>query len=255
MNTQDDIDHFIFERFISYCEKNNRMMNRKILIEKLKDSNPFSSNTIDRWLKHEESKGEISDETIFFAHALDLFCTDPELPIGQLKSFPSSVILDYLTRTHNYYLNKRLPEVEQILMQLSSTPSEVFTTLTSVFGWMQKNMEKHFRIEERSLFPYIVAMGEVRNNERTREELIVEFKDFTVQGFIENHEDDVENKISEIKRYIIGSTNHCVEKLFPYRVLLLKLEQLEQDLRVHARIEDEVLVPLALKWEKEIFWQ
>ena len=112
-------------------------------------------------------------------------------------------------------------------------------------------MEKHFRIEEKSLFPYIETLEKVRNKELSSAELRVAFKDFSIQRFMESHHDEVENKLSEIKKYIVRSLS-TMEQLFPYRVLLLRLDELEKDLRLHAQVEDDVLVPMALAWEKEL---
>lgn len=229
------------------------MVNKSLLIDKLKESDPQLSSTIERWNETYGLQGDwkISEETAFFAQILDMFSDDPELPVEQLRSFPCHVIVDYLTKTHRYYLNKRLPEIEQQLTQLSTLPGELSTTLASVLSWLQKNMEKHFRVEEQSLFPYIETLEKAKNKEISMEKIKATFKDFTVQRFIETHHDEVENKLAEIKKYIVRCLS-TMDELFPYKVLLLKLDALEKDLRLHARVEDEVLVPMALDWEKEI---
>jgi regulator of cell morphogenesis and NO signaling len=230
------------------------MINKRLLIEKLLEEEPILNHTMNRWYQSNDTEDTIRKETIFFAQILDLFYTDPELPVEQLSSFPASVILDYLIRTHRYYLSKLLPEIEQQLTQLSSLPGEQPLVLASVFSWLQKNMEKHFRIEEQSLFPYITDLEKVHCNEMIPEVFYATYRDFSVQRFIETHDDDVENKLEEIKKYIVRSLS-TMEELFPYRILLLRLDELEKDLRLHARIEDEVLVPMALRWEKETFGQ
>src|SRR4029079_6181204 len=106
--------------------------------------------------------------------------TDPELPIEQLKTFPNAVILDYLIKTHRYYLNKKLPEIEQQLSQLATLPGDLPETLASVFSWLQKNMEKHFRIEEQSLFPYIEDLEKVRNKEMGLSDLRNKYREFSI---------------------------------------------------------------------------
>lgn len=227
-------------------------MDKNTLIEKLKEAEFFNNHESNRWENafNNPSDWKLSEETAFFAQLVSLFAADPELPISQLKTFPSTVIIDYLTKSHVIYLNKRLPEIEQHLTQLSSLPGELSETLASVFSWLQKNMEKHFRIEEQSLFPYIEDLYKVKNNQLSVDELKTKYKDFSVNRFIETHHDEVENKLSEIKKYIVRSLS-TMEQLFPYRVLLQKLDDLEKDLRLHAQVEDEILVPMALEWEKQ----
>ncbi len=228
-------------------------MKKNNLVERFNENDLILGNNLDQWQEYctNPADWKASEEATFFAQLVNLFAEDPLLPIDQLKTFPSSVILSYLTKMHRYYLNKRLPEIEQQLVQLSSTPGELPETLASVFSWLQKNMEKHFRIEEQSLFPYIKELEKVRNGKENFSSLRMKYKDFSVQRFIESHHDEVENKLSEIKKYIVRSLS-SMDQLFPYRILLLRLDELEKNLRLHAQIEDEVLVPMALIWEKEL---
>jgi regulator of cell morphogenesis and NO signaling len=229
------------------------MTHQKYLIERLKEASMLSSCMPEY---AEESRqlelgAPLYAETHFFAQILSLFSNESEWPVEQLRTFPAPVMVDYLTSTHRSYLNKRLPEIEQLLEQLAAEPGELSATLAGVFSWLRKNMEKHFRIEEQSLFPYVELLDKIRKGSEEVQELQKAFRDFSVQRFIENHQDEVENKLSEIKKYIVCSLSD-MEALLPYRILLLKLDLLEKDLRIHARVEDEVLVPLALSWEKTL---
>jgi len=217
-------------------------MNNASFTEKLKEAELFNQFTSD--------KNNTDEKTALFAQIILLFAEEKELPTEQLKTFPAAAIIDYLKKSHVTYLNKKLPEIELQLIQLSNLPGELTETLASVFSWLQKNMEKHFRVEEKSLFPYIEDLEKTKTSLLTTEDLKAKYKDFSIQYFIDSHHDDVENKLEEIKKYIVHSLK-SMEELFPYRILLQKLDDLEKDLRLHAKVEDEILVPLALEWEKK----
>ena len=62
---------------------------------------------------------------------------------------------------------------------------------------------------------------------------------------------DTEDELKDIREtmrlYQPPATNESL-----YRILLTQLETFEQDLHVHARIEEEVLIPKALKLESEL---
>ena len=60
----------------------------------------------------------------FFIQVINIFGSETELPIEQLKSFPIPIILDYLEKTHRYYLNKKLLEIEQSITNLQSQSPE-----------------------------------------------------------------------------------------------------------------------------------
>jgi len=195
--------------------------------------------------------GYKEEELSFFTELLSVFDREEELPVEQLKAFSASVILAYLENSHRYYMGKKMPEIELTLAQLSNNSTQVPEYLLHFFVWMRQNMEKHFRIEEKSLFPYIELLEKVSTQKEDKSVLKNRFKEFNIQRFVDSHSDEVENQLSEVKKQIIRSCS-SVEELLPYRILIHKLDLFEKDLRFHARIEDEILVPKAIEWEKQL---
>jgi regulator of cell morphogenesis and NO signaling len=178
----------------------------------------------------------------FFIQVINLFGSESELPIEQLKSFPIPVILDYLEKTHRYYLNKKLLEIEQSISNLQTqTPeNQLLPFLKSFYNWVKDNLIFHIQMEEEQLFPYIKALYH---------QLDVP-SDFSIQHFVEHHSDTVELQISEVKKHIVRAQQSAYE-IFPFRVLLKQLDEFEKDLRIHAKIEDEVLIPKAIELENK----
>jgi regulator of cell morphogenesis and NO signaling len=211
------------------------------------DLNPQSKSLLSRYNENAEQQEELA----FFQELVTIFSSDKELPIEQLKSFSIKTILQYLRVTHNYYLNKQLPELELAIDQLSHQEVEVPEYLVKFMAWVRSNMEKHFRIEEQSLFPYVEMLEDVVNAQGDIKAFKTKFKDFTVERFEATHDDTLENQLDEVKKQIVKSFA-SFEKILPYRILIQKMDALEKDLRLHARIEDEVLVPKAQDWEKQL---
>ena len=178
----------------------------------------------------------------FFIRVINLFGSESELPIEQLKSFPIPVILDYLEKTHRFYLNKKLLEIEQSIANLQKqTPeNQLLPFLNSFYNWVKENLVFHIQMEEEQLFPYINALYHQLDIPAN----------FTVQHFVEHHSDNVELQISEVKKHIVRAQQSAYE-IFPFRVLLKQLDEFEKDLRIHAKIEDEVLIPKALELENK----
>jgi regulator of cell morphogenesis and NO signaling len=227
-------------------------MENKITNSELVELYPDAESFLQR-ISEFSTKEEIlqQEELKFFSELLQIFSSEEFLPLEQLKSFPAKVILTYLRNSHRYYLSKRLPEIEQTLEQLSLQNLDIPQYINPFFAWMRQNMEKHFRIEEQSLFPYIESLELLQLKRNSVESLRTTFKEFTVKHFIESHDDEIENQLSEVKKQIVRSFS-SVDELFPYRVLIHKLDLLEKELRLHARVEDEVLVPKALEWEGKL---
>lgn len=189
-----------------------------------------------REIDWETLKAHQDINTDFFIQLISLFHSESELPIEQLKSFPLSVILDYLEKTHRYYTHTKLLEIEQSLFNLQRNRAEntLLPFLLSFFEWIKENLNFHIQMEEEQLFPYIKALTKGST----------EPQGFTLQSFVDHHVDTVELQLSEVKKHIVRAQSSA-EDIFPFRVLLKQLDDFERDLRIHAKIEDEVLIPLA----------
>lgn len=192
-------------------------------------------------------KGIDSD---FFIEILKIYYDTNYFPKRQLMSFPLSVILDYLKRTHSYYIGKRLLDIEQAIA-VSYPDAVISDYLHSFFVDFKQKLIKHISEEENILFPYIRTIEKFLTHQIDEKALESAMKKFSVDSFEDKHNDDVENSLQEIRRHIIEFCKD-VSDLFPYRILLRKMESFEFELRVHARVEDEVLIPVVRLLEKGI---
>lgn len=186
-------------------------------------------------------------DTEFFIEILNVFNDTDYFPKMQLGSFPIPIILDYLKRTHKYYLNKRLLEIEQSI-SLTYTNEVMSEFLQKFFLKIKQELIEHIKVEESTLFPYINHLYNAFTS-KTELNLTAKYDEFSISFFEGSHTDDVESNILEVRRYIIES-NKTVVDLSPYRVLLNQLEVFEQELRVHALVEDQILIPKALVLEQ-----
>jgi len=155
--------------------------------------------------------GEIEADADFFEHLED------------------GDVLNYLFSTHDHYLTKRLPEIEQQIDALKGVADEpLLDVLNNYFSNFRKDLTEHILFEERHLFPLLyrgncASFGEVHldtgkhdhKNERELEMIISVLKDRSSAG----------------QEYLgIG-------------VLTNTLENLLLDLDIHAFVEEEVLIP------------
>lgn len=186
-------------------------------------------------------------DTAFFIEILNVFNDTSYFPKMQLGSFPIPIIIDYLKRTHKYYLNKRLLEIEQSI-SVTYTNDVMAKFLQEFFLKIKQELVEHIKVEESMLFPYI---NQLYNAFTSKDELKLpsKFEGFSVSIFEGSHTDNVEGNILEVRKYIVES-NKTVVDLSPYRVLLNQLEVFEQELRVHALVEDQILIPKALVLEQ-----
>ncbi|MEM7106710.1 MAG: hypothetical protein AAF519_00695 [Bacteroidota bacterium] len=189
-------------------------------------------------------KGLCNDLTLLFLN------TDTFEPTRFFR-FPLPTILEYLENTHTYYLGKCLDEIAlgiNLLTYQSDYKKYWKPVLTQVFSTYAAELKKHIDEEENELFPYIKSLMEASKSGIMN--FSFEQKLMLIQHLL-NHTDDPENKLRSLIRLLESKKEHFADQL-ALNVLISKLKSFERDLMVHARLEEEVLIPRALELEKEI---
>lgn len=189
------------------------------------------------------------DSNFVFA-LLRLFEEDTDAQREDFADFSLHTILDYIQRTHRYYLSKKLPEIEQsieLMLRDYSDNHPLLTVLRQFYTNYKNDLTKHIQTEERFVLPHIrlIATATEKGYDASKFQLLT--KDYSLRAFIESHTDtegDLQKVRDTILEYTPPSTNTTL-----YRVLLTQLELFEKDLSVHAIIEDEVLIPFAIAME------
>jgi len=187
----------------------------------------------------------------FIFTLLKMFEEDGCFPEKELNEHALELIVDYIERTHQYYLEKKLPEIEQsieLLLRDYANKHPLLTVLRHFYKHYRIHLTKHIQAEEKYILPHVRTLIKAVNHNCNPAFLILEGGNYSLAGFIEAHtdtEEDLRDVYNVINQYNPPATNKT-----PYRVLLTQLQLLEKDLSVHAIIEDRVLIPRALKVER-----
>lgn len=181
------------------------------------------------WFASAEHDGFIQDIQQLFVHPKDM---DAQV----FLKYSTKPTFDYLYLTHQYYLDKRLPEISQTitrLRELDEFRSGSLLLLQLFFKEYQHHLKEHIRLEEDSFFPPLHS-GSSKNA------IAASLKDF-----FEGHEDtenDLRRMRDVLKEYQPDSLTSSV-----YRILLVQLQALELDLHIHSFVEEEILPAQLLK--------
>ncbi|MDR3711907.1 MAG: hemerythrin domain-containing protein [Puia sp.] len=164
--------------------------------------------------------------------------------------FPVDLIVDYIQRTHVFYLQKKLPEIEQSIFLLSglyTSHHPILAALQNFFQRYCRDLTAHIRAEETELLPYIVLLQRASGASDALSEFILTRQRYSISAFLADHH-DTEDELKDI-RQTIGLYEPPTTNASLYRILITQLQTFEQDLRVHALIEDQVLIPKSLQLE------
>jgi len=198
---------------------------------------------------YEELKA-LGVEPEFIFALLHVFENKLEFNSEMFRHFPLPVIIDYLRKTHRYYLTKKLLEIEQSIHHLATNyplTHPLLLILNTFYTDYRNHLTRHIEVEETKLLPYIEYLiskerGEVVDGQH--------YQSYSLKNFFDQHH-DTEKDLEEVRRAMVQYSPPPSNQTM-YRILLSQLQVLEKDLAIHALIEDEVLIPRAIELELKV---
>ena len=192
--------------------------------------------------------------TDFFLEILNSFHDHNYFPQDQLQRFDLSMIVDYIKKSHCYYLDLKVPHIENLIHSYSRKSDDSFKDqiqlIEKFFHEYRQELIVHIQQEENTIFPYILTIGKAYIENKITEAHKHLIKENSINKFAREHS-NIEDKLFDLKNIIIKYL-HPVEDSLTSNALLFELFRLERDLNDHARIEDKVLIPKVQFIEREI---
>jgi regulator of cell morphogenesis and NO signaling len=182
----------------------------------------------------QDTCGENGINPDFFLLVINIFIHKDYHPESNAIHFTPDMIIDYLRKTHNYYIEYILPELDLLFTELMSVCSGNCTDLSLInrfYKQYKKELISHIEDEENRVFPYALQLASGKK----------ETSGYTISRFEAEHS-NVEEKLSDLRMLLIKNLgpgydqNLCNEFFFA-------LARFEDDITDHARLEDKILVP------------
>jgi regulator of cell morphogenesis and NO signaling len=188
----------------------------------------------------------------FFLEIVNSFNDTSYFPQVRLQAFPLKLITEYINRSHEYYLDHKVPEIEQLIEKLlfKSEHKKDYALVDKFYKEYKNELIAHIKREEDEIIPYVLMLEEAFSGKRVNEEIKRRIKQNSINTYADDH-DNVEDKLYDLKnlliKYLPPPKDYTISNS-----LLFELFRLERDLNDHARIEDKVLVPKVQQLEEEI---
>jgi regulator of cell morphogenesis and NO signaling len=189
----------------------------------------------------------------FFLTILNAFHDPQLLDKSYLQTFSSKLLIDYLRKTHNYYLEYKIPEIECLIDEMESEleqDKKSYKLLKRFFEEYKSELKKHIEREEKSVYPYVLELEDGINENFVTKSLRNKIKNDSIASYEDEH-DNVEEKLTDLKNILIKYIPPTANQKNRFK-LLKELNVLEKDLNDHASIEDFILVPKVEILEKHI---
>ena len=168
----------------------------------------------------------------FFLMICNVYCNNDYTPSpDDIASVDLKALVNYLLESHKYYLNERLPHIEEHLDHIINACNPKYGNMLRRFFEEYKNeVVDHFVYEEQNVFPYLQQI--VNQNVKT---------DYKIRVFHENHT-NIEDKLSDLMNILV---KYLPADVFPKEriEIALDINELSADLMSHALIEERILIP------------
>jgi regulator of cell morphogenesis and NO signaling len=191
----------------------------------------------------------------FFLAIANAFSNENYFPEKKLQTFNVLMIVDYLQKTHVYYIETQVPLIEKLLNDLlRRRPSDAknLKLIKKFFLDYKEELFNHLEREETTTFPYVNKVYRLFHtpNPSTREKRAL--SKYSMHVYEEEHA-DVDEKLYDLKniliKYVRGDSMHEV-----YQEVIFELFRLEKDIQDHTRIENNILLPLVEEMEDVLFY-
>lgn len=153
--------------------------------------------------------------------------SDEELKKGDIRE-----VMRLLHNSHVYYNSDAFVRLEEKVSELMNSflPSqrEVVDKFVSDY---RRELERHFDYEEEVVYPYILSLLEGRRD-----------REYSAEEYAARHDNAVE-KLCDLKHLMMCSLHGKCDNSLRADVLLL-IYHIEEDLEMHTKVENDVLLPM-----------
>jgi len=184
-------------------------------------------------------------DTDFVLTVINTFLNEEYFPEKKLQTFHTSQIIDYLTKTNQYYLRSQLPNIERhlgLFISKSTPGNHTLSLIGKFFSSFKEELTTRIKNDDETWFPYCLALSEkLRSHSTTENELYLENED--------NEEDTIEALLSDLKGIMIKHLTGDYDENLCYAVIFA-ISSLKKDIRQHNRIRYRILLPMVTAMEK-----
>lgn len=170
-------------------------------------------------------------------------------PLPDFGIMRIDMLADYIRRNHHKYTERKLVfirnNIDRLIRDYESSHQEL-SQIQKIFDDLSIDLRIHMKQEEFMIFPYIKTMIKKRS---TNSKL---FK--TIQDPILAMKDDHDNEEKGFDVLSDLTHNYSIprEGYYAFRATYAAMKDLDEDLKIHMHLENNILFPKAIKFELEL---
>jgi len=189
-------------------------------------------------------------DTDFLLTVVNTFLNEEYFPEKKLQSFHTSQIIDYLTKTNQYYQRYQLPNIERHLstfISMGTAGNQTLSLIGRFFFSFKEELIARIKNDEENWFPYCLGLSEkVNDGSQSIDEKNSSL--FTFQPERQT-EDTLEELLADLKRIMVKHLSGEYDDNLCYAVIF-GINSLQKDIKQHNRIRYRILEPMVALMEK-----
>lgn len=164
----------------------------------------------------------------------------------ELNIYSVDLIIEYLKHAHHLMIKNRLTYISKLIAGLEGDQDKLAADLKLIFPFFVEDFIRHIYHEEDTLFSYILTLNREVLRKSVSGSLYEAMEKHSIRDYALQHkgDDDMKGLRTFTNGYTYGDNLHL-------KVIMSELKAFDEELRIHARIEDEILFPKALNLEIE----
>jgi regulator of cell morphogenesis and NO signaling len=169
-----------------------------------------------------------------------------------LFALPIDLVVEYLKQEHHRFVKTRLSYISSLInsIEVIGNPQpQLVEDLKFVFPIFVEDFIHHVYEEEDTLFDYILQLNQALDSHHNHPVLYFRMEDNALQEYAVHHEMH-EDEMAGIRK--ITNQYDTSNKCLLLHVIFKELKAFEQELLLHAKIENEILFPKSLMLEKRV---
>ncbi|WP_199652958.1 helix-turn-helix transcriptional regulator [Parabacteroides sp. AM08-6] len=185
-------------------------------------------------------------DTDFLLIVINTFLNEEYFPEKKLQTFHTSQIIDYLTKTNQYYQRYQIPNIERHLgsfIAMSTPANNTVNLIGKFFSSFREELTSRIEKDKTIWFPYCLSLSEKLN------EYPCERKEALHLGSEQRLEDPIEALLADLKSIMIKHLSGNYDENLCYAVIFA-ISSLEKDMKQHNRIRYRILTPMVSAMEK-----
>lgn len=151
-----------------------------------------------------------------------------------------STLMQYLKASHQYYLGFELPFIRRELTEALDENDNLARLIMKLYDEYARSIQNHMKYEEKTVFPYVdkLLAGDTLTS------------DFDIDTY-SSHHGQTDQKLGELKNIIIKYLPSDVHHNNQLMATLYDLYNCEDFLAQHARVEEEIFIPVVRHLEQK----